>query len=202
MQRFLVLLAFFYLLVGGHSTLVAQDIKPLLKQLSTEQKLQVLEYMRDMGADLDQQLICAFEQLDAKNRAQTTKYLQAVQPQQNGILARTTVKWSKDTIRFAPIEEGNIWLDSVEVTNTGSTPYSIVNVQTACDCAVLNTPTKALLPGEKAMVRIEFNSKLKRGKVKTGIVLQDNSAPNARSIIYLQGEVIPRKKAKKRPWEN
>lgn len=185
---------------GGGRLASAQDVSPLLDNLSTEQKLQLLEYLRDLGAGIDQQIIASFEVLNAQGKKQAIKYLTAIQPQQNGQSVRTMTKWSRDTIFFGTIEEGTIFIDSVEVTNVGNRPYSITNFQTACDCTVLKAPTKPLLPGETALVRVEFNSVAKSGKIKTGIVLQDNSLPNARQIIYLKGEVTAPKTAKKRPW--
>jgi hypothetical protein len=192
---------FTLVLFCGNSRLAsAQDTSPLLNNLSTEQKLQLLEYLRDWGADLDQQIIASFELLNAPGKKQAIKYLTAIQPQLNSQTTRTLTKWSRDTLYFGTIEEGTVYIDSVEVTNVGNRPYSITNFQTACDCTVLKAPTKPLLPGETAIVRVEFNSISKSGKIKTGIVLQDNSLPNARQIIYLKGEVTAPKTAKKRPW--
>jgi hypothetical protein len=62
-------------------------------------------------------------------------------------------------------------------------------------------PKQPVLPGEKAIVRFEFNSTGKAGKVSTGIVIQDNSTPNARSILMVTGTVKSKKTAQKKPWE-
>jgi hypothetical protein len=180
----------------------AQDIAPLLKNLSADQKRQVLAYIAELGVGLDAQVKASFGALDAEGKRKLSQYLQAVQPQDGGKIRRTTVAWSRDTLHFGQLQEGTVYIDSVTVTNTGTAPYSITDFKTACDCAVLKAPTRALLPGEQAVVRIEFNSLGKKGKVTTGIVLQDTSTPNARSILYLKGEVTVQRKGPKQPWED
>ncbi len=181
----------------------AQDIKPLVNSLTAEQQRQVLAYMVELGLGLDEQVVAAFGALDTEGKRKVAKYLQAVQPQDGGKVRRTTVQWSRDTIQLGLMPEGASYLDSVVVTNTGTAPYSITDVRTACDCIVWKMPNRAILPGEKATVSFEFKSKNKKGKVHTGIVLQDTSLPNARSILYIFGEVgTTEHTGNKRPWED
>jgi len=189
------------LLFFGGQLAQAQSIQPLLEQLTPAQKLQTLEYIRSLGVGIDQQILCAFEQLAQQNQAKATQFLEAIQPQKNGKPIRTEVSWSRDTIHFGTLEAGTTYIDSIILFNTGTRPYTIYNIQTACNCTVVEAPTQPLMPGELAIVRIEFNSSAKRGKVSTGIVIQDNSIPNARSIIHVKGTVTAPSKAKKRPWE-
>lgn len=101
-----------------------------------------------------------------------------------------------DTLFFDNIDEGYILLDSFKVTNIGEHPYVVREVKTTCDCTVLRYPKEPLMPGETATIRIEFDSAGKAGLAQPGIVIYDNSAPNLRSIIYLSGYIISRKKPK------
>jgi hypothetical protein len=184
------------------TSICAQDMKSLLSRLTAEQKLRVLEYYRNLGSNLDKEIQDSYNQLDKDGQSKALRYLQAVQPEAgNNKPVRTAVKWSRDTINFGSIEEGIVYLDSITVTNNGTRPYQITGNQTACDCTVLQVPKQPVLPGEKATVRIEFNSIGKAGKVSTGIVIQDNSTPNARSILMVTGTVKSKKTAKKKPWE-
>ena len=179
----------------------AQDLKSFIKKLSPEEKLQALAYMRQAGASIDKELEDTYQQLSPDARAKTLTYLQAIQPEKEGKPIRTTVRWSRDTIQFGVLEEGTVYIDSVTVTNTGTRPYSITGNQTSCDCTVLSVPEQVILPGESATVRFEFNSLGKSGNISTAIIIQDNSKPNARSMLFLKGSVKPRKAAKKKPWE-
>jgi hypothetical protein len=118
----------------------------------------------------------------------------------NGLAAqtsdKTTVNWEPDTLFFDNINEGDILLDSFKVTNTGEHPYSIRSVKANCDCTVLRFPKEPLLPGQTAIIRIEFDSAGKAGVAHPGIIVYDNSRPNARNILYLSGYIIPRQKPK------
>ncbi len=107
---------------------------------------------------------------------------------------RTTVIWKPDTLFFGDIYEGAILLDSFKVTNTGESPYIIRNVKASCDCTVLRFPANSIMPGETATIRVEFDSAGKAGHTQPGIVVYDNSRPNSRKILYLDGTVMPRKK--------
>lgn len=107
---------------------------------------------------------------------------------------RTTVIWQPDTLFFGDVYEGAILLDSFRVMNTGENPYVIKSVKASCDCTVLRFPSHPIMPGETAAIRVEFDSAGKAGHARPGIVVYDNSQPNSRNILYLDGEVIPRKK--------
>jgi Protein of unknown function (DUF1573) len=182
-------------------TALAQDIRLLLQRLTPEQKKQVLSYIQSQQQDIDQEIICAFNQLKGDGQQRTVKYLEAIQPKADGRPQRTTVSWDRDTFFFGALDEGLTLYDSFRVTNTGTQPYLITTHQTACDCAVLSVPEQPLLPGESAVVRFELNTLGKAGQVHTGIVIHDNSSPNARTILYLSGEVRSRQVRKKKPWE-
>jgi hypothetical protein len=111
-------------------------------------------------------------------------------------LEKTSVDWIPDTLFFRDINEGIILLDSFRVANTGEHPYLIRDIKTNCDCTVLRYPKDPVMPGDTATIRVEFDSAGKAGKAQPGIIIYDNSMPNARSILYLNGYIIPRKKPK------
>lgn len=109
---------------------------------------------------------------------------------------RTTVDWTPDTLFFGDLYAGAILLDSFTVFNTGEQPYVIRGVKASCDCTVLRYPTEAVMPGDSATVRVEFDTAGKAGIARPGIIIYDNSVPNSRSIIYLEGYIISNKPKK------
>lgn len=161
------------------------------RSLPIEEKLKLLEYMRTLGGDIDQEIQQMFARLDSASQLKTNLYVQS-RHRSEGDAMRTYVRWSRDTVHVGKITEGSFYLDSVLVTNIGTQPYEIGNIKTSCDCTVIRHPTFPLMPGETAVVRLEFDSRTKQGAFLGGIVIYDNSRPNSRSILYMDGEVVPK----------
>jgi Protein of unknown function (DUF1573) len=189
---------FFLLFLGLGSALSAQtpaDIRPLLNALSETQQSQVLDYMHSLGAENGVAAQTAYEQLNAEKRGKTAAYIRTLQGKTDtGNFAE--IAWNRDTLYFGEIEEGSFLLDSFVVTNVGTRPYAIRDVRTSCDCTVIRFPVKPLQPGQSAAIRIEFDSTGKAGHARPGIIVYDNSYPNARSILYLDGDIVPKRKVK------
>ena len=175
------------------------DVKNQLKNLTADQKEKMLEYMRQLGGNVDEEIQIMFSHLKPAEQTQVQQYLNSLQ-KETGTLKRTLVRWDRSTISLGKIEEGTIFIDSFTVTNIGQHPYVISDSRTSCDCTVLRTPKYPLMPGESAVIRIEFDSKGKIGKTKPGIILYDNSSPNARNILYIEADIVPRKPVKN-PWD-
>ena len=175
------------------------DFSASLRRLSDEDKLLLLDYLRVLGTNVDRLATTGYEQLDADRRAKAAAYA-GMLAQDWADLPRTTVRWNRDTLDFVAIEEGTILLDSFTVTNTGRNPYAIRDVRANCDCSVLHYPRYPIMPGESATLRIAFDSSGKIGRTTPGIIVYDNSSPNTRTILYLQGDVVPRRPGKPRRY--
>lgn len=176
---------------------VPADIRAQLRTLSTNEKLKLLEYMRYLGASLDKEAQQTYEQLNTEKRNRVLAYIDLQKQGTEVVLPTTTVVFHRDTIQFGMIEEGTILLDTFAFTNAGKHPYIIKSVKTSCDCTVLKYPEFPVMPGETAILRVEFDSNGKSGATQPGIIIYDNSFPNARNILYLKGSISPRKPAKK-----
>jgi len=189
------LICAFFLLFTAFGALAqqpTQDLRPQLRGLSTAQKLKLLGYMRFQGVQLDQELLDAYRQLPQDAQSKTIQYVSVLR--NDGANApHTTVEWSRDSIFIGQVESGYIVFDSFTVKNTGKAPYIISDIKTACNCVVVARPEYPVMPGESAVIRIKFDSIGRAGSMVAGIVVYDNSRPNLRSIMYLCGEVLPRK---------
>jgi hypothetical protein len=178
-----------------------KDIRPLLKSLTPEQKLQLLNYLRHLGADIDNEIQQAYERVAMTNQHYVVEHIGLLKKGESN-WTPAEVKWNRDTLQFGKISEGTHIIDSFAVRNTGATPYLIRGTKTTCDCLILKSPDHPVMPGETAIVRFEFDSRGKRGVAIPAIIIYDNSFPNKRSILYLKGEITPRKKIRKNPWED
>ena len=169
------------------------SLSTLVQNLDEAKQKLMFDYILHVSGMEDVQE--AFNQMGLQRRGQLVQYAYLLETNFK-TLEKTTVRWQPDTLQFDPIEEGGIVLDSFQVTNTGLNPYFVKEVKTTCDCTVLRYPTYPIQPGETAAIRIEFKSKGKAGDATPGIIIYDNSSPNKRNIVYLNGKVKPRKKPK------
>lgn len=172
-----------------------QDIRPHLRTLNAAQKQNVLAFMRSKAPTKDTDIQNIYETSTPEIRAATLYYIEYLKKPANPN-ARTTTTWNRDTVFFGKKKEGFIVMDSFKVTNTGTEPYLISNVRTACDCAVFKYPKFPVFPGETATIRAEFNTTGKAGLATTGVIIYDNSTPNQRQILYFSGEITPKIKPK------
>ncbi len=178
-----------------HMLYKAEVIKTLMKNLSYEEKVQMVEYNRFLGASIDKELMWSLAQLDSASQAKSLNYIMALQVK-SGRTLRTSVSWSTDTLKMGHMEEGDVFKDSLKVTNNGTNPYFITDIKASCDCTVIKFSNEIILPGESAWLPVIFDSIDKAGPIAAAIVVQDNSTPNSRSILYLNGDVRPKKKVK------
>ncbi len=178
---------------AANSTARRGDALGSLKGMTLAQKLQVLDFMRARGADIDREIQQTFEQLPADEQA-TTRQLFQTMFADSAAPSRSQVEWLvPDTIDIGKIRQDDVYLDSIFVHNVGNAPYIVSDIKTNCDCTVLKKPSQPLMPGEQNLFRLEFDSRGKLGRFLGVIVIYDNSRPNQRKIIYLRGTIVPRR---------
>ena len=184
----------FICVLGFLTGLSAQNLNEQLKSslagLNGEHSAKVLDYAHHLGAYFGKPLEATCKLLDSVNQQRVLQYVRFLQ--HTGPLEPTTVRFLRDTIPFGRIEEGTILMDSFVVFNTGAAPYVIHSSKGGCDCTTLSFPKFPVMPGDSASIRIEFDSVNKAGNVTPGVILYDNSRPNRRNILYMEGEVQPK----------
>lgn len=162
------------------------------KNVSEEEKKRVLDFLKKLGeVDLDEEINLLFEKLPPAEKEKARLLLETYQQPK---MPRTTVVYETLEIELGEIPAGSVIRDSISLKNTGRHPYLIFEIQSSCDCTVLRKPEFPVMPDDKDQIFYEFDSSGKLGKFRIGIVIHDNSSPNSRTIIYLNGTVVPRKK--------
>lgn len=178
-------------------TVPVGELRPYLDSLSVSQKVELLDYMRQLGVSIDREVVHSYQELDKNKQARALQYIRLnLLGHAPATDDRTTVRFKRDTLHFGQVWEGEIILDSFLVTNTGARPYTVQDVKATCDCTVLRRPERPIMPGETAAIRVEFDTKGKIGITTPGIVIYDNTKPNGRQIVYMQADIIPRNKPK------
>ncbi|MFN0014204.1 MAG: DUF1573 domain-containing protein [Saprospiraceae bacterium] len=177
------------------------DIRPVLKSLTTDQKTRVLEYLRRFGDGMDDDIQRVYAQAPKNAQAQTALLVEWFR-QQKKQFQLAEVHFDRDTFFFNDVSEGTPVATSFEVVNRGTVPYIIADYKTTCDCTVLKIPSHPIMPGEKAVLHVEFDTSGKLGMATPAIILYDNSTPNRRQILYLKGAISARNKPRKYPWND
>ncbi len=169
---------------------LSDDLQSLLPTLNSTDSLKVLGYARYQGAYHGRPLEATCKLLDTTGQRRVADYVRFLQ--RPGDPEPTTVRFQRDTISFGTVNEGYILLDSFVVINTGSHPYVVSSSKGSCDCTMLSIPKYPVMPGDSATVRVEFDSYRKAGKTLAGVIIYDNSRPNRRNILYIEGNVKPK----------
>lgn len=70
----------------------------------------------------------------------------------------TNIAISENTFDFGNIKKGDVKSHTYEVTNTGTNPLIISEVKPGCGCTVPEFTKDPILPGQKGMVTLKFES--------------------------------------------
>jgi len=71
--------------------------------------------------------------------------------------------------------------------NTGKEPLIIQNVRSSCGCTIAQRPSKPILPGESASIKVRYDTR-RLGVFHKTITVSSN-ADNASVVLEIRGEV-------------
>ena len=83
-----------------------------------------------------------------------------------------------------------------EFTNTGNKPLILTNVTASCGCTRPEYPTKPIKPGKKGTIKVTFSPIGRAGAFKKTVKVKTNGR-EPRSVLQIQGTIIPAKREKK-----
>ena len=98
--------------------------------------------------------------------------------------------WEKTNHDFGDIKQGDTVSHAFVFSNTGNAPAIITHVQTTCGCTASEYPKTPVLPGQKAQVRVIFNSAGKIGRQNKVVTVMTN-LPKPEETLTLSGTVLP-----------
>lgn len=91
---------------------------------------------------------------------------------------KTTVKFLEDTFDFGKIKSGDVVSHKFQFINTGTNPLLINSAHGSCGCTVPSYPEEPVLPGDTAIMNVEFNSQGKSGAVTKSVTIIANTEPS------------------------
>lgn len=106
----------------------------------------------------------------------------------NNIEKNSQIEFESEMHDFGKIKSGEILTFSFVFSNKGKTDLVIENAESDCGCVQANIPKKAIYPGEKGIIEVEFNSTGLLGKQLKTIEIQSNSKEPKHLIIFAEVE--------------
>jgi len=105
------------------------------------------------------------------------------------IVEKTTgIEFEVTEYNFGTIESGEVVSYAYKFTNTGNIPLIITNAEGSCGCTVAYFPQEPVMPKEKSEVRIEFDTKNKRGNYNNIVKIAANTYPS-RTTLKIKGTI-------------
>lgn len=103
----------------------------------------------------------------------------ASSPQTNATTPQnsTTMVFDKDVHDFGSVKEGEKVTYKFKFKNTGDKPLTIFDAKGSCGCTVPEYPKEPIAPGKSGEIKVEFNSKGKKGSETKYVTLTANTTP-------------------------
>jgi len=100
------------------------------------------------------------------------------------------------TFDFDTIKEGEVIKRDFKFTNTGLSDLIIRKVATSCGCTAYHVSSSIIKSGKSGKLKIEFDSKNKKGYQRQTITVITNNPHNSSIRLVLQGFVKPENEKK------
>ena len=96
-------------------------------------------------------------------------------------------KFDTQEIDYGVIKKNSNGLREFVFTNIGDAPLIISEVKSTCGCTIAKKPNKPISPGEKGIIKVQYDTK-RIGIFRKSIVVFSN-ATDQRKVLRLKGEV-------------
>jgi len=96
------------------------------------------------------------------------------------------IKFDKSTHDFGVLNRGDKVYVEFRYTNVGNAPLKIKEIYSPCGCTAFEASSEALLPGDKSVIKVRFDTTDKRGPQKQPItVITNEPDDNVKTLILL-----------------
>lgn len=90
---------------------------------------------------------------------------------------------------FGKVMQGERLSYSFKFKNTGKSNLIISNTSASCGCTTSTPPKEPIRPGETGEIKVNFDSKRKKGNVTNSVVVAANTYP-VNTVIKITAEVV------------
>ena len=102
------------------------------------------------------------------------------------------IEFEKTAHDYGQIVLGDNGESEFTFKNLGSEPLVLLNVQTSCGCAAPSWPREPVMPGQEAMIKVQYNTHTPGNIGRTVTVFSNSLGGRERIVLRLTGHVHPR----------
>jgi len=99
-------------------------------------------------------------------------------------LAQPRITFDNKTHKFPKTKEGILLEHDYHFTNTGNQPLMIEGIKVSCTCTKYTFPKNPLLPGEKGIIHVTFDTNKKYSWQDRILVITSNAKNNPATIRF------------------
>jgi len=98
------------------------------------------------------------------------------------------IDFSKETHDYGDIKYGADGTCTFEFKNTGTAPLIISNAKGSCGCTVPEWPKEPINPGQKAEIKVKYDTK-RPGPINKSVTITSNASNEPSKVIRIKGNV-------------
>ena len=91
------------------------------------------------------------------------------------------IKWEKTTIDYGTVEQAADGNREFVFTNVGKTPLVITNATGSCGCTVPVWPKEPIMPGQKASIKVHYDTN-RVGQFTKTVTVVSNAATSSETL--------------------
>lgn len=100
------------------------------------------------------------------------------------LFGQANFKFDKTTLKLPKTKEGEVVRFEYSFTNDGNQPLIINEIKVACSCTKFEFPKEPIKPGEKAVIKVSFDTKDKIGFQDRTLDIYSNAKKNPFKIRF------------------
>jgi hypothetical protein len=98
------------------------------------------------------------------------------------------MSFETEVVDYGTIDQGADGVREFVFINTGKEPIVISNVRGSCGCTVPTKPEAPILPGEKGVIKVKYDTK-RLGAINKSVTITSNSSEPTK-VVRIKGKII------------
>ena len=103
------------------------------------------------------------------------------------------IEFDKTVHDFGTINEGDVVETTFSFVNSGKSELIITSAKGSCGCTIPEWPKEPVMPGEKGLIKVKFNSDHKPNLQQKQVTLVTNT-DKGKEVLTIRAQVTPKTK--------